>query len=481
MRVRRILDAMNKPRRDALKKLLPKGVFTDKAMKEWASVKYPTGLLTVLPDGEGYGLLGHIAEEMLRQPSAEISPDRLIEISRKWHADMTEAQEAKVRKSVTTQPFIDRLIGTRLLLEASFRGPCQYEPEVVQGNVEGHPDITTLSQVYEIKMTGRLKDNWGDFVFQTFAYAALRPKCRQVNIVLPLQEHIWTFDVSAWTGREAYLAALEEASIYYTTVAADNKVAVDAMCAEHCIGCHIERRGGSMAASISHICDGNTPYQLFLSSNMSARINVKEEDIVSTRAHIDNTGAKIFIHSPYIINLCSEPGAADDYHVNCLKETTRIAVAMGCSGVVVHVGKSTDKDVPTAMANFCANLAAALEAATPTCPILLETPAGQGTETLRTFEEFMGFVAGFADERLRVCIDTCHIFACGAEPLHYVQRAIAEYPGLTHLIHFNDSEGACGSCVDRHAYIGLGKIGIETLKGIAEVATAAAVPCLIEY
>ena len=471
---------MNKPRLDALKKLLPKGVFTDKTMKAWPSVKYPTGLLTVLPAGEGYGLLGHIAEEMLRQPSAEIDIERLIEITRKWHADMTDAQEAKVRKSVTTGPFIDRLKATRLLLEASFRGPCQYEPEVVRGNVEGHPDITTLTQVYEIKMTGQLKENWGDFVFQTFAYAALRPKCRQVNIVLPLQEHVWTFDVSAWTGREAYLAVMEEAAVYYTTVAAANKEEVDGLCGRHCIGCHLLRKG-SFANSISHICDGRIPYQLFLSSNMSARINVKEEDIAETRAHIDKTGARIFIHSPYIINLCATPGVADDYHVNCLRETTRIAAAMGCSGVVVHVGKSTDKELPEAMANFRTNLAAALEVATPTCPILLETPAGQGTETLRTFEEFMQFVASFNDPRLRVCIDTCHVFACGADPLEYVDRAIEEYPSLLHLIHFNDSEGACGSCVDRHAYVGLGKIGMETMVAIATSATVAGVPCLIEY
>ncbi len=472
---------MNKPRRDALKKLLPKGVFTDKTMKAWSSVKYPSGLLNVLPDGESYGLLGHIAEEMLGQPSAEIDVERLIEIARKWHPEMSAAQEAKVRKSTTTQPFIDRLKATRLLLEASFDGEATIEPEVVAGNVEGHPDMVTATQVYEIKLTGQLKENWGDFVFQTFAYAALLPNCQRVNIVLPLQEHIWTCDVSNWAGRGAFLSALEEAAIYYTTVAADNKREVDFLCRACCIGCHIERRGGSCAASIAHIKNGKTPYQIFLSSNMSARVNVKEEDIAATRAHIDATGARIFVHSPYIINLCSTPGIADDYHVNCLKETTRVAVAMGCSGVVVHVGKLTDKDAAEAMANFAANIGAAIEAATPACPILLETPAGQGTETLRTWEEFMDFVGGFNDERLRVCIDTCHVFACGHDPLAYVQRTIDERCDLLRLIHFNDSEGACGSCVDRHAYIGLGKIGMETLKGIAEAATLARVPCLIEF
>lgn len=481
MRVRRILDSMSKPRRDALKKLLPKGVFTDKTMRGWASVKYPTGLLGALPDGEGYSLLGHIAEEMLGLPADTINLDSLIVVSRKWHPEMTEKEEAKVRKSITTAPFIERLVATRHLLEASFQhgGNVTIEPEVTVGAVQGHPDMTTATQVYEIKLTGMLKDNWGDFVFQTFAYAALLPAITQVNIVLPLQEHIWTYDVSKWTGRAAYLAAMDEQSRYQQTTVSANKAAADEICSANCIGCHILRKG-SFANSISHITDGRTPYQLFLSSNMSSRINVKEEDIAATRAHIDQTKAKIFIHSPYIINLCATPGLADDYHVNCLAETTRIAAAMGCSGVVVHVGKSTDKELPEAMANSRANLIKAMTAATHNCPILLETPAGQGTETLTEWASFMDFVSSFDDERLRVCIDTCHVFACGHDPLAYIQKTLTERPSLLKLIHYNDSEATCGACVDRHAFMGLGRIGLPTMKAIAEVATAAGVPALIE-
>ncbi len=479
MRVRRILDSMSKPRRDQLKKLLPKGVYNDKTMRGFASVKYPTGLLGALPDGEGYGLLGHIAEEMLGLAAADINLESLIIVARKWHPEMTDKEEAKIRKSVTTAPFIERLVATRHLLEASFRGPTTIEPEVTVGAVQGHPDMTTPTQVYEIKLTGMLKDNWGDFLFQTFAYAALLPATTQVNIVLPLQQHIWTYDVSTWTNRVAYLAAMDEQSRYHQTTVSANKAAADEICAANCIGCHILRKG-SFANSIAHITDGRTPYQLFLSSNMSSRINVKEEDIAATREHIDRTKAKIFIHSPYIINLCATPGEADDYHVGCLAETTRISAAMGCSGVVVHVGKATDKDPATAMENFRANLAKAMEAATPSCPILLETPAGQGTETLTDWSSFMDFVASFNDERLRVCIDTCHVFACGHDPLAYIQKTLTEHPSLLKLIHYNDSEAACGACVDRHAFMGLGHIGLPTMRAIAETAAAAGVPALIE-
>jgi deoxyribonuclease-4 len=114
--------------------------------------------------------------------------------------------------------------------------------------------------------------------------------------------------------------------------------------------------------------------------------------------------------------------------------------------------------------------------------VILETPAGQGTELLRTWEEFFGFVRRFGgDPRLRVCIDTCHVFAAGEDPVVYVERAIRECePGLVRLIHFNDSKGAAGSCVDRHEFVGAGHIGLARMTAIAVAASAAGIPCVYE-
>jgi deoxyribonuclease-4 len=121
-----------------------------------------------------------------------------------------------------------------------------------------------------------------------------------------------------------------------------------------------------------------------------------------------------------------------------------------------------------------------MQHATPECPLLLETPAGQGSEVLRTWEEFAAFVAAIGDPRLRICIDTCHVFACGHNPLTYLQRFLATHAGLTHLIHFNDSATPCGSCLDRHAFVGQGHIGIATMTEIAKAAAASTLPMVIE-
>ena len=170
----------------------------------------------------------------------------------------------------------------------------------------------------------------------------------------------------------------------------------------------------------------------------------------------------------------------DAYGTRLLCKNLQYATAIGARGVVVHVGKSTTQTVPVAIAAMCENLREAVEFATADCPILLETPAGQGTEVLRTWADFAGFVAEFNDPRLRICVDTCHVFATGHQPLNFIKELTEKYPGFTQLIHFNDSATPCGSCVDRHAFIGQGHVGIDQMCLIAHYAKSYAIPMIIE-
>jgi apurinic endonuclease APN1 len=206
-----------------------------------------------------------------------------------------------------------------------------------------------------------------------------------------------------------------------------------------------------------------------------------DAELAAANAAIQATGANLFIHSPYIINLCTQATAEnEDYHTKLLIKNLQYGVAMGAKGVVVHVGKSTTQPLPEAMATMRSNILTAIEHATPSCPLLLETPAGQGTEVLRTWSEFAAFVADINDLRLRICIDTCHVFACGEDPETYLKRTLGAHPDVTKLIHFNDSATPCGSCLDRHAFVGQGHIGIEKMTAIAIAASASSLPMVIE-
>lgn len=481
MRVRALLSALNSVEKTTLKKLLPPRIAANPP-EEPADTKYPSALLSVLPKEECYSLAGWITEDLLRFPPVEVTPERLLSvIAGRYETPLSEAAVAKLLKSKTTEPYLSHIRETRKLVRRAARGPLTYEAAVCpEGPVTGHPDIRTPTQIFEVKMTGQLKQNWVDFLFQVFAYAALSPEVTDIYLVLPLQEILWHHDVRTWTTRAEYRAFLETAATKITAGAPAAAALIDA----HRIGEHISKQK-TLTATVASLPHADRPYQIFLSGPQNTRFSVDAADCATAAASLatERPGNRLFVHSQYLINLCVDPAdpSNEPVHTGLLMRNLRAAVAAGFHGVVVHVGKSTTKPMEEALANMRANLTTALSAATPTCPILLETPAGQGTEVLRTYEEFVGFVAAFADPRIRICVDTCHVFACGHDPCVYVRRLIAEHPGLLRLLHFNDSATACGSCLDRHAFIGAGHIGIAGMTEIATTATAAALPMVIEY
>lgn len=248
----------------------------------------------------------------------------------------------------------------------------------------------------------------------------------------------------------------------------------------HTIGYHTQKLKTVTATLLNLQGANNKPYQMFLSGPQSTKIAIKDQELAEASAMQQSSQVRMYVHSAYVINLCHEPGTKENYGVVCLQKTLRYSNLMGLKGVVVHVGKSTTQPLGPAIENMRTNIAMALDAATETCPLLLETPAGQGTETLTTYDDFVAFVQSFNTPRLRICVDTCHVFATGQNPLEYIQKIYTTDPTLLKLVHFNDSATPCGSCVDRHAYIGTGKIGYAALKEIADYCKERGIPMLVE-
>ena len=475
IRVRQLLSALNGVETADLKKLLPPKLTVP---EEPAGTKYPAALLAQLADAaptEQYSLAGYITEDLMGLAPADITDESLCSIARERCPALTEIHLAKITKSKTTEPYLAHIRETRKKLRFAARGDFRAEEEVGTGRVRGHPDLRTPTQVFEIKMTGRLKENWQDFLFQVFAYAALASEVTDLYLVLPLQEIIWHYDVTTWAKRAAYATYLE--------TAAGRKEGAKGpalnLIKSHAIGSHMPKLK-TLAATIDSL-PLDCPSQIFLSGPQSSHLNVAAEDIEAARTLIQESGRQVFIHSPYLINLCTIADATNEaYHTQLLIKNLKIGVAMGARGIVVHVGKSTTQTVEAALATMKINLVACLEHATVECPILLETPAGQGTEVLTRCEAFAAFVAEINDARLRICIDTCHVFSAGEHPVVYMDRIISEHPELLRLIHFNDSAKACGACLDRHAFIGEGHIGFPTMMEIANKAKTFEIPMVIE-
>ena len=480
MRVRQIIENMDSQKRADLKKLLP----SNTKLPVFPSAKIPSGIISALPKEAAYSILGHVAEELLRLPSVDIDLEMLISAIRIHYPGLEESMERKIQRSVTTQPFLESLVETRKKLEKVLRadGELKYEEPVTFGAVEGHPDMWNKTQVFEVKCSGELNNPmkksalWTSFLYQLFAYGSLMPDVTDLYLVLPLQKEVVHYDIRKWDTRIAYRDFLSNWSATEQTTGVENTLMASELIHRCGIGCHIHKQP-TIAATIRSIADHRKPYQIFLSGPQNSNMNLKDSDLAEASEMIEETGQQLFVHSQYIINLCSNE--KDGWATKLLSKNLDGAKAAGCKGVVVHVGKSVKQPIGQATENMRSNLKECLCHASVDCPLLLETPAGQGTELLTDCKEFLDFVESFQDPRLRVCIDTCHVFAAGHDPLDYIEAAL-QRPGLVKLIHFNDSLEGCGSCKDRHAFVGAGQIGFEKMASIAELCVKNKLPMVIE-
>ena len=112
--------------------------------------------------------------------------------------------------------------------------------------------------------------------------------------------------------------------------------------------------------------------------------------------------------------------------------------------------------------------------------------AGKGTEIGRSFEELKEILDGVKlDNKMGVCMDTCHIYDGGYDIVNDLDGVLDEFDriiGLDRLkaIHMNDSKNPFESHKDRHEKIGEGSIGFDTMVKIINHPKLQGIPILLE-
>jgi deoxyribonuclease-4 len=98
--------------------------------------------------------------------------------------------------------------------------------------------------------------------------------------------------------------------------------------------------------------------------------------------------------------------------------------------------------------------------------------SGKGSEVGSTFEEIQ-FIIENTDhnDKLGVCLDTCHIYAAGYDIINDLDGVLDQFDGIIGLerlraIHLNDSLTPFGTHKDRHAKIGAGTLGLEAIVNV---------------
>ncbi len=255
------------------------------------------------------------------------------------------------------------------------------------------------------------------------------------------------------------------------------------------IGAHVSTSGGLTKAVERGVETESTAIQIF---NQSPRMwrptKYTDDDFAAFREAVAETdiGATI-IHAIYLIN----PGTVDpelqEKSLTALTHALTVGDGIGAVGVVLHPGHvKEDSTYEETIKRIAAVVKTAL-GQTEECKILLENAAGKRAVGMK-FEHLADLIDLLdGDERVGVCIDSCHSHAAGydvrtiegvTETVDELDRAV----GLDRVkaLHLNDSRDEFGSHRDRHANLGDGFIGAEGIAAFLSEPRFQDIPAFLE-
>ncbi len=195
----------------------------------------------------------------------------------------------------------------------------------------------------------------------------------------------------------------------------------------------------------------------------------------------------VILHAPYIINLANTTKPATfELAVNFLAQEVRRAQEMDIKVIVLHPGAHVGAGIEAGIARIIEGLDQVMSLVDMNDTIIaLETMAGKGTEIGRTFFELAQIRTQVKQpENLGFCLDTCHVHDAGYDVSEF-DRLLDDFDatlGLEHLavVHVNDSKNLRGAQKDRHANLGYGEIGFDTLIDIIYHPRLAHLPKILE-
>src|SRR4051794_30006049 len=255
------------------------------------------------------------------------------------------------------------------------------------------------------------------------------------------------------------------------------------------IGAHVSPAGGPAKAVERGVERGARAIQIFNQNPRAWKPTIYSDEAVAAfhEAMASSEVDALLIHAVYLLNAASEDQDFREKTLTSLIASLQAGDALGAVSVVLHPGSAKTGEVGPAIKRAGAVIREAL-AESDGCALHLENTAGAGGTLGRSFHELAGLIdAAGGDERLGLCLDSCHLYASGFdirtdEGLSEVLDQCVEIVGLERLgsLHLNDSMVGLGSNRDRHADIGEGELGDAGCSVFLSEPRFDGLPCVLE-
>jgi deoxyribonuclease-4 len=239
------------------------------------------------------------------------------------------------------------------------------------------------------------------------------------------------------------------------------------MSIKYFVGAHI-KRDKTICKTIDNIrINGGNALQIFVSSPLSSTIPNIDNYIKSSeniKEYLRIYDFKLIIHSPYTINIandfkiCKRTLPIDEcYWIKSLLHELYVSNLLNAEGVVLHVGKHVKLSYEKGLENMkivIDYIVGEMIKNKYNTKLIIETPAGQGTELLKDLVNFVDFYNSFTKEQQKyigICLDTAHVWALGYELNDAYDILFEKNSENISVIHLNNSRVNKGSMKDRHA------------------------------
>lgn len=257
------------------------------------------------------------------------------------------------------------------------------------------------------------------------------------------------------------------------------------------LGAHVSTAGGVDKAPVNGRNLGCEAIQVFTRNQMQwrARVLTRKEVAAFQRERTDCQIKVVVSHDSYLINLGTHDNSTLKKSLVAFADEVERCEQLGIPFLVFHPGSHLGAGETTGIARIAESLNEVLRLKKGyATQLLLETTAGQGSNLGYRFEQLGAILAQVEEQdRVGVCVDTCHVFAAGYEvrtrtDYETTLQQFDEVIGLkkVKVFHLNDSKRELGSRVDRHENIGKGLLGLEPFRLLVNDVRFREIPKLLE-
>ena len=253
------------------------------------------------------------------------------------------------------------------------------------------------------------------------------------------------------------------------------------------IGSHLSSSKGFEQMAKDALKIGANTFQFFTRNPQGGR--AKDIDLSDVKRFLEiskNHGFQKFLaHAPYTLNPCSDNDKTREFALMVFADDLKRMEFVPHNYYNFHPGSHVGQGVEAGI-KMIAELLNLVLTNKQTTTVLLETMSGKGSEIGSKFEELRAIIDRTnLNEKLGVCLDTCHVYSAGYDIVQNLDGVLEEFDriiGLDRLkaIHLNDSKTEFASHKDRHEQIGKGSIGLEAIVRLINHKSLKNLPFILE-